>query len=162
MLPLYFDSSLGGHGLYISLFFFNLCGRQAIVKVVTVYQDADEVDYAMPGENLRIRLSGVEEEDISPGFVLSSARDPIPTVLEFDAQLQILELLDHKAIFTAGYKAVLHIHAIVEECEIVGLLHQINPKTKKPIRKKILFVKSGAVVVVRIQVRIVMINNGSG
>jgi peptide chain release factor subunit 3 len=66
------------------------------VKVVTVYQDADEVDYAMPGENLRIRLSGVEEEDISPGFVLSSARDPIPTVLEFDAQLQILELLDHK------------------------------------------------------------------
>jgi peptide chain release factor subunit 3 len=136
--------------------------NKAIVKVVTVYQDADEVDYAMPGENLRIRLSGVEEEDISPGFVLSSARDPIPTVLEFDAQLQILELLDHKAIFTAGYKAVLHIHAIVEECEIVGLLHQINPKTKKPIRKKILFVKSGAVVVVRIQVRIVMINNGSG
>ncbi|KAH9564356.1 hypothetical protein CY35_04G021200 [Sphagnum magellanicum] len=126
--------------------------NKAIVKVVTVYQDADEVDYAMPGENLRIRLSGVEEEDISPGFVLSSARDPIPTVLEFDAQLQILELLDHKAIFTAGYKAVLHIHAIVEECEIVGLLHQINPKTKKPIRKKILFVKSGAVVVVRIQV----------
>ncbi len=57
-----------------------------------------------------------------------------------------------QAIFTAGYKAVLHIHAVVEECEIMGLLHQIDPKTKKPIRKKILFVKSGAVVVVRIQV----------
>lgn len=47
---------------------------------------------------------------------------------------------------------MLHIHAIMEECEIVGLLHQIIPKTKMPIRKKILFVKSGAVVVVRIQV----------
>jgi peptide chain release factor subunit 3 len=57
-----------------------------------------------------------------------------------------------QAIFTAGYKAVLHIHAVVEECEIMGLLHQIDPKSKKPIRKKILFVKSGAVVVVRIQV----------
>jgi translation elongation factor EF-1alpha len=75
MLPLYFDCLLGGHGLYISLFFFYLCGRQAIVKVVTVYQDIDEVDYAMPGENLRIRLSGVEEEDISPGFVLSSVSE---------------------------------------------------------------------------------------
>lgn len=32
------------------------------------------------------------------------------------------------------------------------LLHQIDPKTKKPIRKKVLFVKNGAVVVVRIQV----------
>jgi len=57
-----------------------------------------------------------------------------------------------QAIFTAGYKAILHIHSVVEECEIMGLIHQIDPKTKKPIRKKILFVKNGAVVVVRIQV----------
>ena len=60
-----------------------------------------------------------------------------------------------QAIFTAGYKAVLHIHSVVEECEIMGLLHQIDPKTKKPIKKHLVFVKSGAVVVVRIQVRIV-------
>ena len=45
---------------------------QAHVKVVTVYRDNDEVNYAKPGENLRIRISGVEEEDIIPGFVLSS------------------------------------------------------------------------------------------
>jgi peptide chain release factor subunit 3 len=45
------------------------------VKVVTVYRDNDEVNYARPGENLRIRLSGVEEEDISPGFVLSSVSE---------------------------------------------------------------------------------------
>lgn len=45
---------------------------QAQVKVVTVYRDNDEVNYAKPGENLRIRISGVEEEDIIPGFVLSS------------------------------------------------------------------------------------------
>jgi peptide chain release factor subunit 3 len=45
---------------------------QAHVKVVTVYRDNDEVIYAKPGENLRIRISGVEEEDIIPGFILSS------------------------------------------------------------------------------------------
>jgi peptide chain release factor subunit 3 len=129
-----------------------LMPNKALVKVVTVYRDNDEVTYAKPGENLRLRLSGIEEEDISQGFVLSAVNKPIPAVLEFDAQLQILELLDHKAIFTAGYKAVLHIHSVVEECEIMGLLHQIDPKTKKPMKKKILFVKSGAVVVVRIQV----------
>jgi peptide chain release factor subunit 3 len=61
-------------------------------------------------------------------------------------------LLLSQAIFTAGYKAILHIHSVVEECEIMGLIHLIDPKTKKPIRKKVLFVKSGAVVVVRIQV----------
>lgn len=129
-----------------------LMPNKARVKVVTILRDADEVRTAKPGENLRIRLSGVEEEDILPGFVLSSIERPISSVVEFDAQLQILELLDHKAIFTAGYKAVLHIHSVVEECEVTELLQQIDPKTKKPIKKKLLFVKGGAIVVVRIQV----------
>ncbi|CAL0312382.1 unnamed protein product [Lupinus luteus] len=121
------------------------------VKVVAIFIDEDRVKCAGPGENLRIRLSGVEEEDILSGFVLSSVEIPIPAVTEFVAQLQILELVDN-AIFTAGYKAVLHIHSVVEECEIVELLHQIDPRTRKPIKKKILFVKSGAGVVCRVQV----------
>ena len=49
----------------------------------------------------------------------------------FDAQLQILDLLEHKAIFTAGYKAILHLHSLVEECEITRLLAQVNVKTKE-------------------------------
>lgn len=64
-----------------------------------------------------------------------------------------------QAIFTAGYKAVLHIHAVVEECEIVDLIEEIDMKKKKspdPKKKKAkrkpLFVKNGAVVVCRIQV----------
>eukprot|EP01018_Ginkgo_biloba_P031390 Gb_17011 [translate_table: standard] len=129
-----------------------LMPNKAPVKVVSVYRNNDEVKYARPGENVRVKLSGVEEEDISAGFVLSSVLKPIPAVVEFDAQLQILELLDHKAIFTAGYKAILHIHSIVEECEIIELLQQIDPKTKKPMKKKTLYVKPGAVVMCRIQV----------
>ncbi|KAG5041798.1 hypothetical protein JHK85_014274 [Glycine max] len=121
------------------------------VKVVAIFIDEDRVKRAGPGENLRIRLSGVEEEDILSGFVLSSVANPIPAVTEFVAQLVILELLDN-AIFTAGYKAVLHIHSVVEECEIVELLQQIDTKTKKPMKKKVLFVKNGAVVVCRVQV----------
>ncbi|KAF1874489.1 hypothetical protein Lal_00029916 [Lupinus albus] len=121
------------------------------VKVVAIYIDEDRVKRAGPGENLRIRLSGVEEEDILSGFVLSCVESPIPAVTEFVAQLQILELLDN-AIFTAGYKAVLHVHSVVEECEIVELLHQIDPKTRKPMKKKVLFVKSGAGIVCRVQV----------
>lgn len=57
-----------------------------------------------------------------------------------------------QAIFTAGYKAVLHIHSVVEECEIIELLQEIDQKTRKPLKRKVLFVKSSAVVVVKIQV----------
>ena len=42
------------------------------MKVVTILRDSDEARFAKPGENLRIRLAGIEEEDILPGFVLSS------------------------------------------------------------------------------------------
>ncbi|KAJ6360511.1 hypothetical protein OIU77_004512 [Salix suchowensis] len=121
------------------------------VKVLAVYCDENKARYAGPGENVRIRLSGIDDEDILSGFVLSSIARPIAAVNEFDAQLQILELLDN-AIFTAGYKAVLHIHSVVEECEIVQLLQQIDPKTRKPMKKKVLFVKNGAIVVCRVQV----------
>lgn len=45
---------------------------QVQVKVVAVYCDEDKVKIAGPGENLRVRLSGIEEDDIISGFVLSS------------------------------------------------------------------------------------------
>ncbi|VAH41493.1 unnamed protein product [Triticum turgidum subsp. durum] len=86
------------------------------------------------------------------------AANPIGAFTEFNAQLQILELLDN-AIFTAGYKAVLHIHSVVEECEIVDLIEEIDMKKakvtdpkKKKSKRKPLFVKNGAVVVCRVQV----------
>nr|XP_028959924.1 eukaryotic peptide chain release factor GTP-binding subunit ERF3A-like isoform X3 [Malus domestica] len=121
------------------------------VKAVAIYIDEDRVKRAGPGENLRVRLSGIDDEDILSGFVVSSVAKPIPAVTEFFAQLQILELLDN-AILTAGYKAVLHIHSIVEECEIIELVSQIDTKTKKPMKKHIRFVKNGAIVVCKIQV----------
>lgn len=45
---------------------------QVMVKVLTVFRDSGEVNSARPGENLKVRLSGVEEEHILTGFVLSS------------------------------------------------------------------------------------------
>ncbi|CAI8594952.1 unnamed protein product [Vicia faba] len=42
------------------------------VKVVAIFIDENRVKRAGPGENLRVRVSSVEEENISLGFVLSS------------------------------------------------------------------------------------------
>lgn len=125
--------------------------NKAQVKVIAIFIDEDKVKCAGPGENLRVRLSGIDDEDILSGFVLSSVANPIPVVTDFFAQLQILELLEN-AIFTPGYKAILHIHSVVEECEIVELLEEIDIKTRKPKKKKPLFVKNGAIIKCRIQV----------
>lgn len=117
------------------------------VKVVSIIRDETEVNAARAGENLRLRLTGIEEDDISSGFVVCSRKSVVPAVTIFDAELQVLE---HKGIFTAGYKAVLHVHSIVEECEVLALKEQIDPKTKE--RKKVKFVMSNSYVACRIKV----------
>ncbi|WZZ80487.1 hypothetical protein YC2023_101059 [Brassica napus] len=62
------------------------------VKVVAIYCDEDKVKHAGPGENLRVRITGIEDEDILSGFVISSTVKPVPAVTEFVAQLQIIGL----------------------------------------------------------------------
>lgn len=48
-----------------------VCNMQVNVKVLAVMCDENKVRKAGPGENVRVKLSGVEEDDISAGFVLS-------------------------------------------------------------------------------------------
>jgi peptide chain release factor subunit 3 len=42
------------------------------VKVIGLNLDESKVRRAGPAENVRVKLSGVEEEDVMAGFVLSS------------------------------------------------------------------------------------------
>lgn len=77
--------------------------------------DDDEVNRVVPGENVKIKVKGIEEEDVSPGFVLCDSLNPIRTGRIFDAQLVILE---HKSIICAGYSAVMHIHCAAEEVTV--------------------------------------------
>lgn len=121
------------------------------VKVAALYNDTAELARARPGENIRLRIEGVEEENVLGGFVMCSADKPCPVTKEFDAMLSVLELHEHKSLFTAGYTAVLHIHTLVAECEVTALLSEIDPKTKTEKKGKCLFLKSGSIAKVRIK-----------
>lgn len=83
------------------------------VEVAAMYNELEEeVNLAVSGDNVRIRLRGAEDDDISPGFVLTSLLKPVHAVRQFEAQLAIL---DHKNIICAGYSAVMHVHTLAEE-----------------------------------------------
>ncbi len=47
------------------------------MTVTSIYRDENEVVAARGGENLRLRLSGVDEEDIQAGFVICSRNCPV-------------------------------------------------------------------------------------
>ena len=70
------------------------------VKVEAIFRDEKEVQSVQSGENLRLRVTGAEDTDISSGFVLSSIKQPVPCVMQFEAQLMIVELLEHNPVFT--------------------------------------------------------------
>jgi peptide chain release factor subunit 3 len=65
----------------------------------------DEIPNATCGDQIRLRIKGIEEEDIMPGFVLCSPRRPVNCVSTFEAQIV---LLDIKSILSAGFNCVMH------------------------------------------------------
>ncbi|KAH9443054.1 hypothetical protein KEM48_010367 [Puccinia striiformis f. sp. tritici PST-130] len=114
-------------------------------EVSAIYNEMeDEIPRALCGDNVRIRLKGIEDEDIMCGFVLTDAHKPIHTVTRFEAQLAIL---DSKNIICAGYGAVMHVHTLAEECTLSSLLHYYDKKTGKKSRRPPQFAKKGMKVV---------------
>lgn len=118
------------------------------VSVDQLWSDEEEVTSVGPGENVKIKLKGIEEEDVSPGFVLCDASNPIKTGKIFDAQLVILE---HKSIICAGYSAVMHIHCAAEEVTVKALICLVDKKTGDKSKTRPRFVKQDQVAIMRIE-----------
>jgi peptide chain release factor subunit 3 len=90
-----------------------LMPNKSLVEVAGITNEMEEeIEVGLVGDNVRVRLRGIDDEDISPGFVLTSPTKPVHAVRQFEAQLAILE---HKNIICAGYSAVMHIHTLAEE-----------------------------------------------
>ncbi|XP_011210584.1 eukaryotic peptide chain release factor GTP-binding subunit ERF3A isoform X2 [Bactrocera dorsalis] len=118
------------------------------VSVDQLFSDDEEVTSVGPGENIKVKLKGIEEEDVSPGFVLCDATNPIKTGKVFDAQVVILE---HKSIICAGYSAVMHIHCAAEEITVKALICLVDKKTGEKSKTRPRFVKQDQVAIMRIE-----------
>ncbi|XP_012694407.1 eukaryotic peptide chain release factor GTP-binding subunit ERF3A [Clupea harengus] len=118
------------------------------VEVLSLLSDDIETDDAMPGENLKLRLKGIEEEEILPGFILCNAENVCHTGRTFDAQIVIIE---HKSIICPGYNAVLHIHTCIEEVQISALICLVDKKTGEKSKTRPRFVKQDQVCIARLR-----------
>ncbi|TFL06051.1 P-loop containing nucleoside triphosphate hydrolase protein [Pterulicium gracile] len=126
-----------------------LMPNRTSVEVSAIYNELDdEVDAGLCGDNVKIRLKGVDDEDISPGFVLTNPQKPIHSVRQFEAQLAILE---HKNIICAGYSAVMHVHTLAEEVTLPALLHYFDKATGRRSKKPPQFAKKGQKIVALVE-----------
>ena len=124
-------------------------GLKAKIEQIVI-GETNYVRSAKPGENVAVKIAGVNIEDVAKGFVLCSpppAR-PCPAVTSFTAQIALVELLEHRPVFTAGYDCMLHAHTCETEVTVSRLLHQVNAKPgPRGGHQRIHFAKQGAVVV---------------
>ncbi|XP_040829247.1 eukaryotic peptide chain release factor GTP-binding subunit ERF3A isoform X1 [Ochotona curzoniae] len=118
------------------------------VEVLGILSDDVETDSVAPGENLKIRLKGIEEEEILPGFILCDANNLCHSGRTFDAQIVIIE---HKSIICPGYNAVLHIHTCIEEVEITALICLVDKKSGEKSKTRPRFVKQDQVCIARLR-----------
>ncbi|KAH8666302.1 P-loop containing nucleoside triphosphate hydrolase protein [Xylariales sp. PMI_506] len=109
----------------------------------------DEIPIGQCGDQVRMRLRGIEEEDILPGFVLCSPKRLVHCVSEFEAQIRILEL---KSILSAGFNCVLHVHSAIEEVTFATLLHKLQKGTNRKSKVPPTHAKRGDSIIARLQI----------
>lgn len=120
------------------------------ISIAALYGESEEeIPQAACGDQVRIRIRGVEEEDVIPGFVLCSPKRPVHCVQAFEAQIMLLEL---KSILSAGFNCVLHVHSAIEEVTFAALLHHLEKGTGRKSKKPPAFGKQGQSIIARLEV----------
>jgi len=118
------------------------------VKVDQIWSDDIEVTEVCSGENIKAKLKGIEETDVTPGFVLCDPTNPIKTGRVFDAQVVMLDL---KSIICAGYSCMLHLQAMAEEVTIKALICLVDKKTGEKSKTRPRFIKQDQIAIARFE-----------
>lgn len=110
------------------------------------------VKYAAPGENVQIRLNIADEDMVRRGDVLCHRENMMPVTELFEAEIDVLDLLEYKPILSKGYTCVMHIHTFADEVIIKDIMksEEINDKGEKIVKQKPNFTKSHTKIICRV------------
>jgi peptide chain release factor subunit 3 len=101
------------------------------------------VEYATPGENVQIKINVADDEQIQRGYVLCQRESPMPVTEVFEAEIDVLDLVEFKPIITRGYQCMMHIHTYHDEViikDIVKSWDRADPAGTEKLRPQ--FVRS--------------------
>jgi len=96
----------------------------------------EEVEYAGPGENVQIKINVADDEQIQRGFVLCPRDNMMPVTDVFEAEIDILELLEYKPIVTKGYTCIMHIHTFADEVVIKDIVRSYEKNDRGEVTEK--------------------------
>jgi len=121
-------------------------GAKGEVKKIEMHHQ--ELQQAVPGDNVGFNVKNVDRKDIKRGEVVGPANNPPKVAAEFTAQIVVLE---HPTAIGKGYTPVFHLHTAQIACTITEILEKKDPKTGATMQKNPDFIKSGDVAIVKIK-----------
>src|SRR3989344_3620648 len=123
-------------------------GKGVTGECKTIEMHHEQVNEAIPGDNIGFNVRGIGKKDIARGDVLGHV-DNIPTLAsEFTAQIVVI---NHPSVLTVGYTPVFHIHTAQVACQIIQIVKKINPATGEVLQENPDMLKNGDVAVVRVK-----------
>ena len=121
-------------------------GAKGEVKKIEMHHQ--ELQQAIPGDNVGFNVKNVDKKDVKRGEVVGPVNSPPKVAAEFTAQIVVLE---HPTAIGKGYTPVFHFHTAQIACTFIELVSKKDPKTGAAMPGPVDFLKSGDVAVVRIK-----------
>ena len=117
-------------------------------EVKSIEMHHEQIQEAIPGDNIGFNVRGIGKKDIARGDVLGHVDNPPTVAKEFTAQIVIL---NHPSVLTVGYTPVFHVHTAQVACKFIALEKQLNPATGETIKEHPDMLKNGDAAIVKIQ-----------
>lgn len=123
-------------------------GRGIKGDVKTIEMHHEQINEAIPGDNIGFSVRGIGKKDIARGDVLGHESNPPTVAEEFTAQIIVL---NHPTVITAGYTPVFHIHTAQVACQFVAIEKKLDPTTGQVVEENPDFIKTGDAAIVKIK-----------
>ena len=123
-------------------------GKGVLGECKSIEMHHEQVNEAIPGDNIGFSVRGIGKKDIARGDVLGHPDNPPTVVSEFTAQIMVL---NHPTVITAGYTPVFHVHTSQIACQFLAIEKKLNPATGETLQENPDFIKNGDAAVVRLK-----------
>ena len=117
-------------------------------EVKTIEMHHEEIEEAIPGDNIGWNVRGISRTEIRRGDVCGHVDNPPTIVDEFTAQIVVLQ---HPSAITAGYTPVFHTHTAQVAATILEITKKMDPKTGATVEENPDFIKAGDAAIIKVK-----------
>ncbi|MBN2453977.1 translation elongation factor EF-1 subunit alpha [Candidatus Woesearchaeota archaeon] len=123
-------------------------GKGVTGEVKSIEMHHEQMQQALPGDNIGFNVRGIGKKDIARGDVLGKVDNPPTVATEFTARMIVL---NHPTVVTVGYTPVFHIHTAQVACKVIAIEKKLNPATGETLQENPDFIKNGDAAIVKIK-----------